>query len=252
MFPNQILHKLHYRAGIVVAAFLLLLAISGVLLNHSHAFKLDQRFIGSSMVLSWYDLAAPEQTEGFEAEAAGFLLDLDQKLYLDGRFLGDLVAPMVGGIEWQQHLLVATPENLLLMTSSGELIERIVIADWVAGQVVAVGKTAAGLPVLRTQDGLFISSDEMISWHRTLESDVAWSMKSEVPAEQLVLAQEHYLAHLISVERLLLDLHSGGLLGMPGFLLLDLVAGLIVMLVLTGCYLGFKLRQRSRSVRSRY
>ncbi len=250
MFPNKFLHKLHYRAGIVVAVFLLLLAVTGVLLNHSHAFKLDQRFIDSPLVLSWYDLAAPEQVDGFEVQPVGFLLDLDRKLYLNGQFIAELSAPMIGSVAWPDYLVVAMPESLLLLTASGEIIERMALADGLVGQVIAIGKTVSGLPVLRTQSGLFTSADEMISWHGVAESDVVWSVKSAASDEQLGLTQQHYLTHLISIERLLLDLHSGSLVGVPGFLLLDVLAGLIVVLVITGCYLGIKLRQRNR--RNRY
>ena len=49
----------HRYAGIIAALFTLLLAITGIALNHTQRLQLDQIFVQADWMLDWYDIDLP-------------------------------------------------------------------------------------------------------------------------------------------------------------------------------------------------
>lgn len=83
---KQFLNRWHRRIGITVAVWLLLLAISGLLINHAHDWGLDQSNIPGTLQSLLYPM-----TMGDEFEEAAFISW--ERLVLDlhaARFLGSL------------------------------------------------------------------------------------------------------------------------------------------------------------------
>ena len=57
--------KWHRTIGIFSAGFMLFLALSGFVLNHSQNFQLDKKFISSPSLLFWYGIKADLNSKGF-------------------------------------------------------------------------------------------------------------------------------------------------------------------------------------------
>ena len=62
--------------------FVLLVAVTGLLLNHTEELELDSRFVESEHILDWYGIKAPEQPRIFAAGPHHVAL-LGEQLYLD-------------------------------------------------------------------------------------------------------------------------------------------------------------------------
>ncbi|MEJ2133243.1 MAG: hypothetical protein P8Y95_16830, partial [Gammaproteobacteria bacterium] len=58
--------RLHYLIGLLAATFVLILAMTGLLLNHTDALGLHAASVGSSTLRAWYGIEAPEAEAGFE------------------------------------------------------------------------------------------------------------------------------------------------------------------------------------------
>ncbi|MBE9548779.1 MAG: PepSY domain-containing protein [Proteobacteria bacterium] len=102
---KQLLARWHRRIGISVAAWLILLAISGLLINHAHDWGLDQSSIPGLLQELLYPL-----TMGDEFEEAALISW--ERLMLDlhaARFLGPLAL-------WFSDLMAGL---LLLLSISG-------------------------------------------------------------------------------------------------------------------------------------
>ncbi|MBQ13009.1 MAG: hypothetical protein CMQ17_01195, partial [Gammaproteobacteria bacterium] len=69
------------------------------------------------------------------------------------------------------------------------------------------------------------------------------SAASTVPEGLEAAIREHYRSTLLSVERLVLDLHSGRIFGAAGALLVDIMAVLFMLMAATGVWIW--LRRRS-------
>jgi hypothetical protein len=109
--------------------------------------------------------------------------------------------------------------------------------------VQAVGSGALHL-VLRTAAGTFETSDAL-SWQPAPRDAIAWSTPAELSAPE----RQRYAKMLepgISVQRLLLDLHSGRFAGRYGPLAVDLLAVFLAVLSLSGAWLFLKPRHRCR------
>ena len=130
--------------------------------------------------------------------------------------------------------MVASEATLYVYRENGELIERLGPGALPGSPVRAIGSGAGGI-VLRTPSGIFASADA-VSWRPGSERSVRWS----APADLSISEQQAYeeaLAPGISLEQLLLDLHSGRFAGRYGPLVVDLLALLLAILSLTGAWL---------------
>lgn len=56
---KTILRKLHYQAGLASALFLVILSISGFLLNHSRSFGLHEVDMSFDFIMWWYGIPEP-------------------------------------------------------------------------------------------------------------------------------------------------------------------------------------------------
>ena len=126
---------------------------------------------------------------------------------------------------------------------NGELIESLGPGALPGSPVRAIGSGAGGI-VLRTPSGIFASADAL-SWRPAPQQSVSWSAPVELSLSER-RAYEEALAPGISVQQLLLDLHSGRFAGRYGPLVVDLLALLLAILSLTGAWLFLVPRMRGR------
>lgn len=76
-------YRWHRRIGIISAVFFLILAITGLILNHNVGLNLNKTYLSSEWLHNWYGLPVPEEG-GFEGLTADrVLLDIHT-----GRFFG--------------------------------------------------------------------------------------------------------------------------------------------------------------------
>ena len=56
--------------GLFAIALVIILAITGIMLNHTEAFKLDERYIKASWLLDWYGIKPEDEPVAVTASAA--------------------------------------------------------------------------------------------------------------------------------------------------------------------------------------
>ena len=74
--------------------------------------------------------------------------------------------------------------------------------------------------------------------------DIAWSNASPPGADELAALAKAWRGRGVTVERVLLDLHSGRIFGLVGKLVLDLIAVVMIVLSVSGLLLA-RLRARN-------
>jgi uncharacterized iron-regulated membrane protein len=88
------LFRWHWRIGLVAAFFVLWLAITGLLLNHSRLLGLHHIFLDNSLILSAYNMDYSEELRGKGINLEKLVLDLHTGniFGLPGKALSDISA----------------------------------------------------------------------------------------------------------------------------------------------------------------
>jgi hypothetical protein len=223
---------MHRTLGLVGAAFLLLLVGTGIVLQHPAFFRLDQRYIDSPWLLDWYGIEAPAA----RIFAAGNhrVARIGELTTLDGQPLALLSDDLVGATATDDFLLLLAPDALAIITRDGQLVDRLATP----AAASAIGRSGDGV-VIATTTGQFALSDDLLDW-RALEpsADVIWSDAGVPAAGERARLIDLWRGRVISIERVLLDAHSGRIFGSVGTWLVDIGALLVLALAASGLLLA--------------
>jgi hypothetical protein len=238
----RLLRRWHRRIGATAAVFFLLLAVSGVLLNHPDATGLDDRKVHSAMLARWYGLK-PARAEEIYRAGAHELAWGNGLWLLDGRIVAEDAPAPVGLLELDQRLYVASAESLSVFAADRRLIEKMSSAALPALPLRALGARRERVCV-QDVTGAFCTADG-VSWQPAADGGIAWSRPQPVPAA-LRAGLAARLVPGISLDRLLLDLHSGRIFGRYGPLVVDALGLALILLALSGVWLFFRPHRRHR------
>ena len=237
---KRALSRVHRWLGVGSIAFVLLLSITGIALNHSSDLSLDRHYMRSPWLLAWYGIEVPAPQASFTAAAHRVSL-IGERLYYDDNELADGIPALVGAVPTPSFIAIATPTDVLLVTPDGTLVERLDTQIFLPGEVTAIGVAGAAL-ILRSGDFLYESDETMLTFIPCLEfdiGDIGWSAPSAIPQDQLVILQQLYRGRGLSLERLILDIHSGKILTEIGPILIDVVGISFITLSVFGLFIWF-------------
>lgn len=236
----RLLRHWHARIGVLTALFFFFLVISGIALNHTDALRLDQRKVSAHWLMQWYGLKTESPGQGYLFDH-GYFSWSGHQWVMDGHVIG-ADEPPLGATEVAGTRYVATASALYLYLPDGRLVDKLQGAALPAIPLRRIGSRGAWL-LVDTPQGVFASSDGL-TWRPQQAAKDAW-----VHAQPLPLQARRHLAALFApslpLERIVLDLHSGRLFGRHGPLLMDTVAGILLLLSLSGVWIYW------RSVRKR-
>lgn len=208
------LRRVHRWVGATLLLFVVFLSVSGIAVNHASDFGLDRKYISWSWLLEAYGMKAP--------------------------------APYAGMVSLEQLVVVGDGQRVHLLLESGELIESIDLGASLPGDIVRVG--SAGDRAILDSGGVLFRSNKDVTlfepWAAGTEHQISWSSEVDPDTAGLEVLQTAWRGQGLTVERVLLDLHSGRILALPGRLLLDLVAIAMIMLSITGLVLS-RIRTRN-------
>lgn len=225
----------HRYLGLAAAVFVIVIAITGLLLNHTDELALDQRKVSSDTVLNLYGI--PQQLPATSYAAGSHLLtQINDQLYLDHTPIVGQPGKLRGAIATQGMLAAAVGDALLLLTPDGQLIERQTAGRGLPCVPEALGSSPDEQAVLRCQDGAHYHSADLLDWQTGDVTDATWSQPTTPSAELMNQTQRQARHSTLDLERALLDLHSGRLFGQVGVIVYDIAAILMILLALTGVW----------------
>ena len=234
--------KAHRYLGLLAALFVLMLAGTGLLLNHTDSLRLHEMPLGSATLRAWYGIEAPPLGPGFTVNE-GFFTHLGGNLYLDAKRIGPASGELTGAAAQDDVLVVGFTENVMLFTPDGKLIESITLG----APVTRVGRTSDGRAVLDTAAGLLQANPDLTEGERATNLTVTWSVPRRAPEGLAERIEADYLEMALNWERVLLDLHSGRLFGAEGELVTDLAAVCMIFIAASGIWVFFRRRRSNGS-----
>jgi hypothetical protein len=235
------IHKWHRKVGITAAFFVMLLVVTGLLLNHTDKLNLQNIFVQSDKLLEWYHIQPEGQIKGFRVDQH-WLSQIDGRLYFDQMELADHIEDLHGAVLVSDGFVIALDGSLLILTQSGELVERLSGIEGVPAGIKSIGLSSGGDIVIKAAHGDYTADLDATEWQEQEGLVVNWSVPDEVPeklSEQLLTL---YRGKGLPLERVILDIHSGRILGQAGVLLVDFMAVLFLLLAMSGVWMWLKYR----------
>jgi hypothetical protein len=247
--PAKLLRSLyiwHRYIGLAATLFVIILSITGLLLNHTEEIGLDSIHLSSPTLLDWYGIHAPDDIRAFRAGPL-MIAELNGRLYANNAPLQNIEGTLTGAVMFNDLVLVATMDQLVLLTPAGELVERMDSSAGVPPGIQAIGIGNTGLPVIRTSQGDYRPDTNLMIWTRTSAVNGDWSVPAALDEEAMKSLDSAWRGNGLPLERVMLDLHSGRILGQWGVYLMDAAAILFLVLSFSGVWLWLKRRASARA-----
>ncbi len=238
--------KWHRRAGLLLAPVIVMLALTGVMINHSQSWGWYEKPVYSSLLRVLYGIPPLTVSRGFSVPEQGWVTQSGDDVRLEQTTLLHCPLPLAGALGWSQGMVLLCDGQLHLYTRDGELIET--MSDLPASQ--EVGLSADGALLLAGRGTVWLLDDSRWEWQPLPadgSADAQWAMWRSLPEVDSQRLSQSIPLPGISRERVLLDLHSGRLFGDWGVWLVDLSAILMVFLALSGSLTWALRRWRKRS-----
>ena len=237
-----LLWRWHRRLGLLAAFFVLLLAASGIALNHSSELGLDRDFVD----WPWLSRAYGDDSSTLPAYQLGkhwLSRTADGRVYFDAKEVAPCNGNLLGAVQSGAMLYAACAEQLLLITSSGELVESVNASTGLPVPLTAIGLIDATV-ALQVEETWRLADLDLMDFSNRAPAGVMINQfaPGQLPEtiRELIPTPNQWL----SWERLLLDLHSGRLLGRIGVLWVDFIGILLGSLAMSGIAMWWLHRRR--------
>lgn len=232
--------RTHRIIGVSSLAFLILITLSGLLLNHADSLGLS-RYAAGPILLRIYGIEAPPVDSAFETGTVVFATSSGM-LFANGEELVSNVADLSGAIQFDGGLVVATSNEFLLTTNDARLVER--FAPEPSAHITKLGTDGRRVLAL-LQDEVFEFDSVQMSLSPAMQNDgddITWSEPTILSKEQAERIGTAGLAQTMNWERVLIDLHSGRILPTVGRYIADIAALCLLYLCISGLVLWTRRR----------
>jgi hypothetical protein len=236
----------HRRAGLAAVILVIILAITGLMLNHTNDLHLDENYIESALILNWYGLEPQGEIVSYGVGEHS-VSQWDRLVFFDNLKLSASSQNLHGAVLAENMIVVAFDSEILLLTVNGELIERVPTGQSFSN-IQRIG-TKYNRPVIETTGPMYYMADEhILDWDVIIDEGIDWSLPSASDAEQTAALRRVFRGNGLSLERMILDLHSGRIFGKYGPYLMDAAAIALLWLGSSGLWIWWsrnkKLKQK--------
>lgn len=229
---RRLLWRWHRRLALVACALIVLLSITGVLLNHANQLGWDTQWIKQPWLLSSYGISVPETFQGAHIQGAWWVLGGHQ-LFRESQAVAECDQPWRDVVGTTQWVFAVCDTQWLLLLPDGSVVES-------HRQPAQTGLTAMGVAGPSTV--LMAFSDTTYVWNidqfslAPAPSDVAvpTSQSQAVPSALSARVAAQYGVPDLTWQRWIQDLHAGRWFGGWGWVLSDLAALALLLLSATG------------------
>jgi hypothetical protein len=235
-----LLHRWHRRMGAVAGIFVLWLAVSGIALNHSADLGLDHMPVSPPWLMRIYGLHSVTPDRGFRS-ATHWMIGTDSRTVIDGRPLPNVIPQPLGLVAANDLLFAANASSIVVLDTRGQLVDTLQGSDLPLSSIRRIGQGDGVAVIADMQDHRFASRDGL-NWMR-YGGNVSWAMSETLPTAVTKRAAPYFRPQL-PLERILLDAHSGRIIGRFGPFLVDAVGVVFMLIALSGFWIYLRHRLR--------
>jgi hypothetical protein len=246
----RLLYRWHRRIGAAAALFVVWIVITGIMLNHGDELTLSQYSLHNSSLAHWYNLNDQLPSHVFVNENH-WLGASNNLLVLDGEMLKPQLSSPIGIAQIaiaqmgtaqiaiaqnKQLIAIANQHEIILLDAEKKLIDRLNESSLPITPITKIGNGCSGIAISNATQTF--STQDGIEWQPCAHT-VTYSRTQSINTHQLKQL-EILLIPEISLEKLIIDLHTGRFFGSYGAYAVDLVAVCLLLLALSGLWLFFR------------
>ncbi len=237
----------HRRIGLFAFLLIIILSITGIMLNHTEQFELDETYVNNSWLLDWYGIEPEDEPMSYKV-GQHVISSWHDQLFFDDVAITTLDQNIHGAIAAEQFIIVALDDAIILLSFDGEFVER--VSTSISFSDIQRLGIKYKRPVIETSEPLYYIADaHILDWDVIANEDIKWTEEhtlSEEEKERLLVA---YRGNGLKLERVILDLHSGRIFGQYGIYLMDAAALALLWLSLSGLWVWSSRRRKMRKKR---
>ena len=237
----------HRRLGLLAMALMIILAITGILLNHTESMKLDERPVVSDILLNWYGLNPKGEAIQFSFNK-NTLSQWDHQIFFNQQPIITSDQSLTGFVAINELFIAALQNKILLLDNNGELVEEI-DTQHEFHTISAIGIENGQLVASTSTGQIFMADEQVVSWHKTKASNTRWSSPISINEQQKEKLKLAFRGQGLSLERVILDLHSGRIFNDSwGIYLMDASAIILILLSASGFWVWWtrKLKMQTK------
>ena len=160
-----------------------------------------------------------------------------EQLYLSGKPITENVEKLFGAITQNNQIIIAVTDSLIITDFEGILVDQITNLDGLIETPLGIALSKDGTTIVRGGTKYWESTDDSVNWHEYHGPHPQWVAPSITLPTLRQVIEEHDMSRQISLERFLLDAHSGRFFGKYGVYVIDAAAILLLILAITGIWL---------------
>jgi len=230
--------KVHKIVGLFVCLVLIHLSVTGIILNHTDKLNLNQTKISWDWLLKAYGIGVPETQAAFAIDE-DFFHQTNYQIFMNTRSITRVKSKLVGVIDFDDQFIVSTTENIILVNKLGEFIKKIKLPKNLIGKINKIGPYSNGI-IIEINKNKFVSDRNIKNWEPINNPEIVeWSTESKIPEDINNQIKAYYVGEGISIEQIILDLHSGVIFKGVGKLFMDIIALLLILMSVSGGWIWF-------------
>jgi hypothetical protein len=229
--------KIHRLVGIFSVSFLLVLAATGIMLNHLEDWFDGDQYVKSKVLLDWYAIKEAQDvftfTEVSGAPTSSFWAD--GQLFISAQPRAANLNKPLGMISYSGLLYLVTESKLHLFSPEGDFVEHIAFPEKINAAALVDSEL-----LIKGRHRYRVSMDELTLEPMTEAIDISdtQNLSNSIVAQ----AAGSSAANIARQNRLLQskvvqDIHSGRIFGYWGVLFFDLLGVCFIALAVSGIFL---------------
>jgi hypothetical protein len=238
---KRLFSKWHKRVGISAALFVVMLSLTGIALNHSDAWGLDESYLSAWLSQSVYGIEdAPTYGVQLESEQGSIQVHFQAgQIYLNSE-AAFACEQYLGASLMAQNYIVACAERIVWINSAEQILDQYDLYSGLPEMLSSLGDSLDPVCMRAQSQQIYCLDDDFnlqAAPHGQPYSSLVLSPLSASDVPNNLRSQS------ITLERFLLDMHAGRFFGRAGPLIMDAVAILFLLSALSGIFLWLKKRK---------
>jgi len=216
------------------------------MLNHTDSLKMNEVSVESDLLLNWYKLNPKGKPTGYKT-GNNFISQWDHQLFFNSTALINNKSALLGAVATNDIIALALNKSILLLNTTGEIIEHIDMS-FKFEPIKKIGLVNQSVAIQTLDNKVNIADKDILNWQPAGNIEVNWSTPVELSSSQQQSLKKTFRGNGLSLERVILDLHSGRLFSAGwGIYIMDASAIIIILLSLSGFWIWWARSQKIKT-----